>query len=43
MRFSIFFQLRFPEPWTADGEYKCLQEAMEQIIYAEEMALTLCG
>ena len=37
MRFSIFFQLRFPEPWTADGEYKCLQEAMEQIIYAEEM------
>ena len=37
MRFGLFYTLRFPEPWSREGEYKCLWEIIEQITYAEEM------
>ena len=37
MRFGLFYQLRFPEPWSSEKEQKCLWEAIEQITYAEEM------
>ena len=37
MRFGLFYTLRFPEPWSREGEYKCLWEILEQVTYAEEM------
>ena len=37
MRFGLFYTLRFPEPWSQEGEYKCLWETVEQVTYAEEM------
>ncbi len=37
MRFGLFYTLRFPEPWSQEGEYKCLKETVEQVTYAEEM------
>ena len=37
MRFGLFYQLRFPEPWSSEKEQRCLWEAIEQITYAEEM------
>ena len=46
MGFGLFYQLRFPEPWSSEKEQKCLWEAIEQITYAEEMGfegLMACG
>ena len=37
MRFGLFYTLRFPEPWSQEGEYKCLWDTVEQVTYAEEM------
>jgi len=37
LRFGLFYTLRFPEPWSQEGEYKCLKETVEQVTYAEEM------
>jgi alkanesulfonate monooxygenase SsuD/methylene tetrahydromethanopterin reductase-like flavin-dependent oxidoreductase (luciferase family) len=40
MRFGLFHLLRFPEPWSAEKEQKCLWESIEQFTYAEEMGFS---
>ena len=37
MKFGLFYSLHFPEPWSPEGEYKCLWDAMDEITYAEEL------
>jgi alkanesulfonate monooxygenase SsuD/methylene tetrahydromethanopterin reductase-like flavin-dependent oxidoreductase (luciferase family) len=36
----MFYTMRFPEPWSPEGEYKCLWETIEQVTYAEEMGFS---
>jgi alkanesulfonate monooxygenase SsuD/methylene tetrahydromethanopterin reductase-like flavin-dependent oxidoreductase (luciferase family) len=40
MKFGLFHQLRFQEPWSAEKEQKCLWESIEQFTYAEEMGFS---
>ncbi len=37
MKFGLFYNLRFPEPWSSDREYEFPWQVLEQITYAEEM------
>ena len=37
MRFGLFYHLRFSEPWSPEGEYRCLKDSIEEITHAEEM------
>ena len=37
MKFGLFYNLRFPEPWSSEREYEFLWQVLEQITYAEEM------
>ena len=37
MRFGLFYQIQIPKPWSEDSESKRIHEALDQIVYAEEM------
>jgi len=37
MKFGLFYQIQVPKPWTTDSESRRLDEALEQITYAEAM------
>jgi len=37
MKFGLFYQIQVPKPWTTDSESKRIHEALDQIVYAEEM------
>ena len=37
MKFGLFYNLRFPGPWSSEREYEFLWQVIEQITYAEEM------
>ena len=37
MKFGLFYTMRFSEPWSPEGEQRCLWETIEQVSYAEEM------
>ena len=39
MKFGMFYNLRFPEPWSSEREYEFLWQVVEQITYAEEMGI----
>ena len=39
MKFGMFYNLRFPGPWSSEREYEFLWQVMEQITYAEEMGI----
>ena len=37
MKFGLFYNLRFPEPYSSEREYEFLWQVLEQVSYAEEM------
>jgi len=39
VRFGIFYELQLPRPWDADAEYRVVQEALEQIEFADSIGI----
>ena len=39
MRFGLFYEHQLPRPWTRDSEYRLLQDALEQIEFADELGI----
>ena len=37
MKFGLFYQIQVPKPWDEQSEAKRIWEALDQIVYAEEM------
>ncbi len=39
MKFGIFYEHQLPRPWHADSEYQLIQDALEQIEYADHIGI----
>ena len=39
MKFGLFYELQVPRPWEATSEHTVLQQALEQIEYAESLGI----
>ena len=39
VKFGIFYEHQLPRPWTDDSEYQLLQDALEQIEFADKLGL----
>ena len=39
MRIGIFYEHQLPRPWDADAEHRLLQDALEQIEYADAIGI----
>jgi alkanesulfonate monooxygenase SsuD/methylene tetrahydromethanopterin reductase-like flavin-dependent oxidoreductase (luciferase family) len=39
MKFGIFYEHQLPRPWTEDSEYDLIQNALEQIEYADRIGI----
>src|SRR4051794_31284122 len=39
MKFGIFYEHQLPRPWEADSEHKLLQNALEQIEFADSLGI----
>jgi alkanesulfonate monooxygenase SsuD/methylene tetrahydromethanopterin reductase-like flavin-dependent oxidoreductase (luciferase family) len=39
VKFGIFYEHQLPRPWSADAEYRLLQDALEQIEYADRIGI----
>jgi alkanesulfonate monooxygenase SsuD/methylene tetrahydromethanopterin reductase-like flavin-dependent oxidoreductase (luciferase family) len=39
MKFGIFYEHQLPRPWHADSEYRLIQDALEQIEYADRIGI----
>ena len=39
MKFGIFYEHQLPRPWTDDSEYQLLQDALEQIEFADKLGI----
>ena len=39
MKFGIFYEHQLPRPWQADSEYRLIQDALEQIEYADRIGI----
>lgn len=39
MKFGIFYEHQLPRPWSEDSEYQLLQDALEQIEYADRIGI----
>ena len=37
MKFGLFYQIQVPKPWTEESEARRIWEALDQIVYAEEV------
>ena len=37
MKFGLFYQIQVPKPWSEESEAKRIWEALDQIVFAEEM------
>jgi alkanesulfonate monooxygenase SsuD/methylene tetrahydromethanopterin reductase-like flavin-dependent oxidoreductase (luciferase family) len=37
MKFGIFYELQLPRPWTADGEYELVTNALDQVEMADRL------
>ncbi len=37
MRFGIFYEHQLPRPWDAEGEYRLLQDSLEQVALADRL------
>jgi alkanesulfonate monooxygenase SsuD/methylene tetrahydromethanopterin reductase-like flavin-dependent oxidoreductase (luciferase family) len=37
MEFGIFYELQLPRPWTEDGEYRLIQDALDQLELADKL------
>ena len=41
MKFGIFYEHQLPRPWTEDSEYQLIQDALEQIEFADKLGIEL--
>lgn len=39
MRFGIFYELQLPKPWTEDSDRRLIHEALDQIVFADEIGI----
>ncbi len=39
MKFGIFYEHQLPRPWTDDSEYQLIQDALDQIEYADSIGI----
>ena len=39
MRFGIFYELQLPKPWTEDSDHRLIHEALEQVVFADEIGI----
>ena len=39
MKFGIFYEHQLPRPWTEDSEYRLIQDALDQIEYADSIGI----
>ena len=39
MKFGIFYEHQLPRPWDTDSEYRLIQDALEQIEYADRIGI----
>ncbi|MCU1467062.1 MAG: flavin-dependent oxidoreductase, F420-dependent methylene-tetrahydromethanopterin reductase [Actinomycetia bacterium] len=39
MKFGIFYEHQLPRPWTDDSEYRLIQDALDQIEYADSLGI----
>jgi alkanesulfonate monooxygenase SsuD/methylene tetrahydromethanopterin reductase-like flavin-dependent oxidoreductase (luciferase family) len=39
MKFGIFYEHQLPRPWETDSEYRLIQDALEQIEYADRIGI----
>ena len=39
MKFGIFYEHQLPRPWTPDSEHELIQNALEQIEYADKIGI----
>jgi len=39
MKFGIFYEHQLPRPWAEDSEYRLIQDALEQIAYADSIGI----
>ena len=37
MKFGIFYEHQLPRPWDEDDEFRLLQEALDQVVLADEI------
>ena len=39
MRFGIFYELQLPKPWHEDSDHTLIHEALEQVVFADEIGI----
>ena len=39
MKFGVFYEHQLPRPWDVDSEYRLIQDALEQIEYADRIGI----
>src|SRR6185295_8599519 len=39
VKFGIFYEHQLPRPWTDDSEYRLIQDALDQIEYADALGI----
>ncbi|MGE0383086.1 MAG: LLM class flavin-dependent oxidoreductase [Gammaproteobacteria bacterium] len=37
MKFGVFYEMQLPRPWTADGEYRLFNDALDQLELADRL------
>ena len=37
MRFGVFYELQLPKPWNEGDEHRLFQEALEQVVLADQL------
>jgi alkanesulfonate monooxygenase SsuD/methylene tetrahydromethanopterin reductase-like flavin-dependent oxidoreductase (luciferase family) len=42
MKFGVFYEHQLPRPWSEDSEYQLIQDALEQIEYADSIGIEYC-
>ncbi|MCB1006902.1 MAG: LLM class flavin-dependent oxidoreductase, partial [Acidimicrobiales bacterium] len=39
MKFGLFYEHQLPRPWDQDSEHRLVQEALDQIEYADQLGI----
>lgn len=39
MRFGVFYELQLPKPWQEDSDLRLIHEALEQVVFADEIGI----
>jgi alkanesulfonate monooxygenase SsuD/methylene tetrahydromethanopterin reductase-like flavin-dependent oxidoreductase (luciferase family) len=42
VKFGIFYEHQLPRPWAEDSEYQLIQDALEQIEFADSLGIEYC-